>query len=248
VDVVYALGGGMGHRMRAGALARRLGGAAHILHQAPREPDAAPATRLPPGASPGWVRSWLRDALGHSGRLFVDTFPAGVARELGDAVLSAARRTVLIQRHLRTEQYDDYFALAGRFDERWLPYPPALCAWEGEVGGVHVGPLVRSLPVAAGPRAPLAVIGDAARLPPGWRALLPTGTRWVDGFFDVLPPAERYLCVGAGHNLCWELIGAGAAARHLPLPRRYDDQHRRALRLGRAALRREDVEVFLAAQ
>ena len=109
-----------------------------------------------------------------------------------------------------------------------------------------MGPLVRDLPIADGLPAPVAVIGDARKLPPGWRALLPEDTVWIDRFVHRLPAARRYLCVGAGHNLCWELIGAGVAALHVPLARRYDDQHRRALRLGRAALRRDDVASFLS--
>ncbi|MEL6342835.1 MAG: hypothetical protein AAFV53_06855, partial [Myxococcota bacterium] len=231
MDLIYALGGGMGHLTRALNLAAILG-PVRILHQAPYEPPSPMSgvlTRLPEGASAAWVRQWL--SAHPAERLIVDTFPGGVAHEIDDATLGGFSQTVLVQRHLKRGTYVDYARLADRFDVRWLPYPPDACAWEGDVEGIFVGPLVRRLERAPGPRASVAVIGDPNRLPLRWRAMMPTDTVYWEGHFTRLPAAERFVCVGAGHNLSWELWTAKVAAAHLPLPRRYDDQHRRAERI-----------------
>jgi len=236
----------MGHLARAAALARQRVGPATILHSAPR-PVRAPGCRLvapPPGAGRPWLRAFLERALEAPRRLLVDTFPGGLFGEITDAALARARERILVQRYVRPGARPGYEALAARYDARWLPYPADRCEWEGEIGGEHVGPLARPIPLA-GPRAPLVVIGDPARLPPGWRRLLPPGCVTVNGPFDALPPAGGYVCVGAGYGLTWELVGAGLRALHLPLPRRYDDQHRRALMLGRAALTRADLAAFI---
>ena len=113
--------------------------------------------------------------------------------------------------------------------------------------GVHVGFLVRELGLAPGPAAlELAVIGDAGRLPPGWRALLPGRTGHVSGPFRTLPAARRYLAMGAGHNLVYELVEAGVSFAAVPCERRYDDQFRRADRLGIGIHSRADLARWLA--
>jgi hypothetical protein len=269
--VIYALGGGLGHLSRALALARILDVTA-ILHRAP---GALPDVDVPSGVrligvDAAWTPARLRACLAglaHAAPvLVVDTFPGGVAHELDDATLAGFAHRVLVRRYLRPGAYDDEAELAARFDVALVPYRRGLCEWAGEAAGeaagesndargaggcacagAHVGFLVRELGVAPGPAAlELAVIGDAGRLPPGWRALLPGRTGHVSGPFRALPAARRYLAMGAGHNLVYELLEAGVCFAAVPCERRYDDQFRRADRLGIGIHSRADLARWLA--
>jgi hypothetical protein len=261
--VIYALGGGLGHLSRALVLARAIDAVA-ILHRAPGD-GLAPDIDVPPGVrligvDAGWTPADLRACLAGLAQqapvLAVDTFPAGVAHELDDALLSAFGHRVLVRRYLRPGAYDDEAALAARFDTVLVPYREAACEWDGEVGAraVHVGFLVRALAVEGVPDGvsegvpdplDLVIIGDAGRLPPGWRALLPERTRCVSGRFRALPAARRYLGAGAGHNLTYELHEAGVRFALMPCERRYDDQFRRADRLGAGVYTRDDLAGWL---
>jgi hypothetical protein len=250
--VIYALGGGLGHLSRALVLAQKIGAIA-ILHRGGDATAAidAPGVRLI-GVDAGWTPADLRASLarlaGEAPVLVVDTFPAGVAHELDDAALAAFAHRVLVRRYLRPGAYEDEAALAARFDAALVPYTEAQCEWDGEVDGVHVGFLVRELAVErVGDALDLVIIGDAGRLPPGWRALLPARTRHVAGRFRALPAARRYLGMGAGHNLTYELHQAGVCFAVMPCERRYDDQFRRADRLGAGVYTREDLARWLAA-
>lgn len=268
--VIYALGGGLGHLSRALALARVLDVAA-ILHRAS---DALPDVDLPSGArligvdatwTPARLRACLAGLAHAAPVLVVDTFPGGVAHELDDAILGRFAHRVLIRRYLRPGAYDDETELAARFDVALVPYRQGLCEWDGEAprevtgevaaggadgcacAGAHVGFLVRALRVEPnGDALELAVIGDAERLPPGWRALLPARTGHLSGPFRALPAARRYLAMGAGHNLVYELLEAGVCFAALPCERRYDDQFRRADRLGIGIHSRADLTAWLA--
>lgn len=264
--VIYALGGGLGHLSRALVLAREIDAIA-ILHRAPG--DGLPDIDVPPGVrligvNAGWTPADLRACLAGLAQqapvLVVDTFPAGVAHELDDALLSAFGHRVLIRRYLRTGAYDDEAALAARFDTMLVPYREAACEWDGEpgAGAVHVGFLVRALALdsvsdsvpddVSGAALDLVIIGDAGRLPPGWRALLPARTRCVSGRFRALPAARRYLGTGAGHNLTYELHEAGVCFAVMPCERRYDDQFRRADRLGAGVYTRDDFAGWLGGE
>jgi hypothetical protein len=198
--------------------------------------------RLDPRASPGDVAAWLGAALEDHDRLVVDTFPGGVAHELPDSLLGR-RPTTLVARALIRDRYRDYGALAARFDEVWLPYPADRCEWDEPPPGRYVGPLVRDVAVGAD-RVPVLVIGDLASAPPGWAPLL-AGAAVIDGPFSALPAADRVVALAAGHNLAWELRTAGIVAGYRPLPRRYDDQHRRAALLGVPLAHRADLVSFL---
>lgn len=248
--VMWAPGGGFGHATRAVALAARLGARALVLHQAP-EPVEAPAgvrlRRIPAGWDPARAARALARLARAADALVVDTFPAGVAGEVTDEVLRAARRRVLVKRHVRRASYPDHDALAARFDEELLPYPAGGCEWDGEARGVHVGHLLRDLPLAPGPEAALCVLGDAARLPAAWRARL-AGARHVRGRVAALPPARRYLSVGAGYHATYELARLGRPHGLVPLERRWDDQFRRAGRAARAVLTRADLDALLAGE
>jgi hypothetical protein len=260
--VIYALGGGLGHLSRALVLARAIDAVA-ILHRAPGD-GLVPDIDVPPGVrliavDAGWTPADLRACLAGLAQqapvLVVDTFPAGVAHELDDALLSVFGHRVLVRRYLRPGAYDDEAALAARFDTVLVPYREAACEWDGEIGAgaVHVGFLVRALAVdsvsASGPGAlDLVILGDAGRLPPGWRALLPARTRCVSGRFRALPAARRYLGTGAGHNLTYELHEAGVCFAVMPCERRYDDQFRRADRLGAGVYTRDDFAGWLGGE
>jgi hypothetical protein len=268
--VIYALGGGLGHLSRALALARVIDVTA-ILHRAS---DALPDVDVPSGVrligvDAAWTPVRLRACLAglaHAAPvLVVDTFPGGVAHELDDATLAGFAHRVLVRRYLRPGAYDDEAELAARFEGALVPYRPSLCEWAGQgpdepgepgdaqsadgcaCTGAHVGFLVRDLRVEPGPGAlELAVIGDGERLPPGWRSLLPGRTGHVSGPFRALPAARRYLAMGAGHNLMYELVEAGVCFAAVPCERRYDDQFRRADRLGIGIHSRADLARWLA--
>jgi hypothetical protein len=237
--VVYALGGGLGHLTRALLVARGFARAT-VLHASPVRPALATHATLV-RVEHGDVTDHLRDA----DTLVVDTFPAGVARELSDKILRPFARTVLLRRYIRPGAYEDDEALAARFDAVLLPYPADDCEWEGTADGLHVGHIVRDLSVEDGAEAPLAVLGNAEVLPPAWRALLAPDTVFVAGPFSRLPRAARYLSVGAGYNVCHELARLGVDFRAAPLERRYDDQFRRADRLGVGLYDRDALERWL---
>lgn len=273
--VIYALGGGLGHLSRALALARIIDVTA-ILHRACGalpDVDVPSGVRLI-GVDADWTPARLRaclSGLAHAAPvLVVDTFPGGVAHELDDATLAGFAHRVLVRRYLRPGAYDDETALAARFDVTLVPYRRRLCEWAGQWAGesagesagdrndawsadgcactgTHVGVLVRELRVeSAGSELELAVIGDGERLPPGWRSLLPERTGHVSGPFRALPAARRYLAMGAGHNLVYELVEAGVCFAAVPCERRYDDQFRRADRLGIGIHARADLARWLA--
>jgi hypothetical protein len=237
--VIYALGGGLGHLTRALLVARGFARATVLHHAAvrPALPTHATLVRVEHGD----VGDLPRD----TETLVVDTFPAGLAREIDDRVLRAFAHTVLLRRYIRPGTYDDDEALAARFDAVLLPYPAAACEWEGGADGLHVGHVVRDLVRDDGPEAPLAVIGNPGVLPPAWRERLPPETRFVAGPFARLPRAARYLAVGAGYNLCYELARLGVDFRAVPLERRYDDQFRRADRLDVGLYDRDALERWL---
>jgi hypothetical protein len=259
--IIYALGAGAGHLARALTLAGRLGAASHpgsasagaclILHRAPFEPPAPrPGVRLlrVPGA---WTlrrfRRALEALLDGAERLVVDTFPAGLAGELDDRLLAQARRRTLIRRYVRPGAYPDHAALAARFDDVLSPYPADRSEWEEPAPReIPLGYVTRPIGLAGGDPLPLVVIGDPARLPPGYRALLPARTGWIHGPFAALPRARAYLSIGAGYNIAYELLALGAPFGLIPLEKRYDDQFRRADLLGRAVLTRRDLERLLS--
>jgi hypothetical protein len=153
----------------------------------------------------------------------------------------------LIRRFVKPLSYPGYQALAARFDEHILPYDADRSEWlDDDIvtsrRATIVGPLVRPLPVAAGPRAPLTIIGDPARLGSGLCARLPRATLIARGPLTSLPAARAYLATGAGYNLAYELDALGAPYGLLPAERRFDDQFRRADLLGRAIVDAEGID------
>ncbi len=254
--LIYAPGGGLGHVTRALALARALPGRVHVWHQAPAPPGDAPAHvrlwRPPARWGPARVEAALARAARATPLLVVDTFPAGLEGEVSPRALDRFARRVLVRRWVRPGAYPRYEARAARFDRALLPYPPDACEWDGAAPGLHVGHLLRTLPLAPSPADPrdlldLVVLGDPGRLPPAWRARLPARTRAVSGWAPRLPRARRYLALGAGYHTAYELERLGLPRGLVPEERRYDDQFRRAARLGAGVHGRLDLARLLAA-
>jgi predicted glycosyltransferase len=171
--------------------------------------------------------------------IIVDTFAGGRRGELADVLPRFARR-VLVRRYVRPGS--DVHDAIDAYDRVWLPYAADACEWDGAVPGEYVGPLVRTLRVA-GPVLPLVVLGDVARLPADWA--WPAGTTFVARWDDVLPAARAYFVVGAGHNTIYELRGLGVPFAAYPLDRRFDDQHRRAARLGVGVWSKRELGAWL---
>lgn len=170
--------------------------------------------------------------------LIVDTFADGRGGEITDAVRARFRTRILVRRYTRAAD-----APRG-YDRVWLPYARAACEWDGAVRGTYVGPLVRALRFADEPAVEVAVLGDAARLP--WQVAWPAGTRFVPAWDAAIPRAARYVVVGAGHNTMYELRALGVRFAAYPLDRRFDDQHRRAARLGVGVWTPDALARFLA--
>ncbi|MCP3143092.1 hypothetical protein [Pyxidicoccus xibeiensis] len=123
--LVYALGGGMGHLTRAGALARmaaRQGHAVTVLTNSPFAPGLPLEDVLGPGvwverlgaaldkrAVSAAVARWLQDA--RPDVLVVDTFPRGLGGELAPLLPGLRARKVLVHRDLNPT-YVERFGLA----------------------------------------------------------------------------------------------------------------------------------------
>ncbi|MCB9677771.1 MAG: hypothetical protein H6737_21895 [Alphaproteobacteria bacterium] len=242
--VFYALGGGRGHATRAFELAKRVGGRSVVFHQAPGD---WPEGSLNVGRiGVAELRARLAEALRDASRFVVDTFPGGIAHELDVSGLvqrpgAAPVPTVLVARYVDREAYAGYDALVARFDEVWLPYDADGSEWDDPPSGTWIGPVVRDVRLEG--EVDTLVIGADA--PASWEPLLRGATR-VDGLFGVLPRARRVVALAAGYNLGWELRRTGARVAFRPLSRRFDDQFRRAARLGVPLYHRADLEGFLA--
>jgi hypothetical protein len=256
--LIWATGGGHGHRTRGQTLGERL----------VREGEAASVTVVHSGADSyvdgpvqtvsitDWAgerslsaaRSRLAAALRGVDRLIVDTFPLGVDGALRQVSIPDSVETVLVARWIDRAALPRYDAQVRSFDSLWFPYDRAQSEWDHPP--VHrsvrwLGPITRPLRLEG--TVDTLVIGEA---PHGWtpdlEAAVADGGRWVRERFDALPRAERVIALACGYNLAWELVQLGYApiAFH-PLPRRYDDQFMRAARLGTPLYHRADLERFL---
>ncbi len=248
--LIYALGGGRGHAQRAVVLAERFSRSL-VLHQCDEPPVRLPAGCQLQQIGPQWSIKPLRDLLlsasGWAETLLIDTFPGGVAGEVDHDVLSRYANTVLLRRYVRPGSYPDYEMRAAAFAEQWLPYAATNCEWDGAVPGRYIGSATRRLELAEGQPCELVVVGNPSQLPPAWTEALPADTKWLDGPFAALPRARRYLSIGAGHNISYELRRLGADAAFVPLERRYDDQFRRADRHGAGIYSGAELRAFLEA-
>ena len=247
LSVAYALGGGRGHVTRVLAYLARLGDPnVVVLHSGAPMAAPRPGMRLITVHSPEEVCATI-ETLGAAEHLIVDTFPGGLFHELSEELLGAFAKTTLIKRFVRSGSYDDYESLAARFGEQLLPYPATGCEWDGEVAGRYVGYVTRPLRRRGEGEAPLCVIGPPDELPSGWQHHLPPETEWVFGPLHSLPKARRYLALGAGYNLTYELKQLRVDARTVPRERRWDDQYARAERLGMGLHNTDALRRWLAA-
>lgn len=249
--VFYALGAGSGHLRRALLLTTRAelrgAGAVSVLHQCDRVdhveiPEGVRLVHVPRAMSLATWTDELAKALEGAATLVVDTFPAGIAHELGDALLRPALRTILVRRYMRPDSYDDYEELCRRYDEVWSPYPEEGSENEDAFDNERfIGHVVRRIPIGAEENdLDLCVLGARASVPAGWR--LPARTRFVHGRFDMLPRARCYLALSAGYHSSYELAAAGVSFGLVPRDKRYDDEFRRAERLGKMVLSGSDLE------
>ncbi|MGL4551540.1 MAG: hypothetical protein ACRC33_10165 [Gemmataceae bacterium] len=243
MTLYHAFGGGLGHAARTLALARalrRVVGGRHVVNV--NTPFAGCLRE-------GGVEVVTGDAEELAGRLrpglFVaDTFPRGVCGELARLLegWSACPR-VLIARGLPAEYVARYQLRA------WVRrhYDLVLCPGEPTpFDGVALPPLLLRERDELPPRSaewPLVVgtgtveecAGWAARAAaePGARLALPPGVlprvEAVRHFplIEVLPRASRVIGA-AGYNLVYECAFVGVPGEFTPMPRRYDDQARRA--------------------
>lgn len=253
--ILYALGGGAGHAARAAAFCRRFTDAAGhrvvLLHSTRNLPSPLPehvTAQSLAGQGPRAVRSRVLELLRATPSwLVVDSFPVGLFHELSESILALAERRTLLRRFVKPEAYAGYHRACARFEEVIVPYTEARSEWLDDRVPYehHCGPLVRALAIEPGPRVPLAVVGDASELGPRVQALLPQGTRFVEGSFTSLPSARGYLATQAGYNLSYELASLEAPLGLMPRDRRFDDQFRRANLVGEALHHGDDVRRWI---
>ncbi|MCK6547168.1 hypothetical protein L6R52_15060 [Myxococcota bacterium] len=247
--VLYALGGGSGHFVRALVLARAARSAV-VFHRAGACAPMAPGAHVecvPVAASdaPTSIAERIAARAADHDVLVTDTFAGGLDGELTAGLRGRFRRRILVRRYVRPGSYR-FDVEASRYDERWLPYARARCEWGGRVDGEHVGPIVRHVDLSDGTGHRLVVVGARADVQRdvALRARLgaiPADATWIEGPFSALPCAARYLGLGAGYNLVHELSALGVDFRVIPRERRFDDQHRRAGMFGAAVVTIEEV-------
>jgi hypothetical protein len=132
--LVYALGGGLGHLVRARAFLHTLGmeGDAAILtasHHAsdPRVLGGIEAIAIPrelevdPPACRAWIAALLKQR--RPDIFCVDAFPCGIVGELAGATLPHAGETWHLARLLRWDEYARHAADAPRLDVTWRLEP-----------------------------------------------------------------------------------------------------------------------------
>lgn len=228
--LIYALGGGKGHRNRARALAKQLGeNEVSIFHQCRDSIPMPSETILPYSVTRAECRSLLRQAAAKHHRLIVDTFEAGLHEEVDQELLDRFPETVWLARYTKQGPRRSL-----HYKETWLPYCKNTDEWEYELEGIYVGPLVRKLAIDASKKSPIVVIGDSKKIPQGWRELLESrAALFFNQDIAELPAAEKYFCVGAGYNLTFELhalpeMRNPSKVAMVAFDKRYDDQFTRA--------------------
>lgn len=255
--VLYALGGGFGHAVRACSLARALerrGSRAVVLLPEGKvtvaEAVGARCHPLARRSSASALRADVDAALSalSPSHLIVDALPAGVLREL-TPLPDVPRRTLLLRLHTRlaasdTRGFHDVIDLEAHLD--WRPggiaaesFPPVTAAAATTTG---------TLPSA-----------DVALLPGGDPRLASFLKRLADSLRrrDLrvavddgcpAPPSQwvssgpRVVVGAAGYNLVYETLAHGVWHVAIPRPRAFDDQRRRASAVAEVASSPHDVE------
>ena len=241
--LIYALGGGSGHTQRATLIASYFSNPTLMLAKPPKNHGSY--SWVCPKEQPlaHWVHTFIKKSNTQYDVLIVDTFPEGILHELSQTLIQLFPMQILIARYLREEAYPNYEASRAWYTHALLPYESENCEWDSPQNGTYIGTLTRSIHIDTTKHYPLVVIGDLSLLPKGWRALIPTNSLFVDYYFETLPKANGYVCIGAGYNLFWEMMNLGCNTLHYALHKRYDDQFRRAgihSRLGTTAAELQD--------
>ncbi len=243
---MYALGGGFGHAVRAGRLARELarqGTRVRVLTAEGRgaELSGVDHSEIEKPGSPEELRHRIDDEIERFGatRLVVDALCHGVLGELAGPALGIPR-TLLLRLHTQPGDLSTYDAIVDLEPNlQWLPkgIPAVACGPLAPVPDPESDPLVDALLVAPdeqsarffaklgrrldarGLRVTLASGGEIAHLGEEPAPAFPL----VLG--EVLP---RVVVGGAGYNLTYEALAHGVPHIAIPRPRRFDDQLRRA--------------------
>ena len=229
--LIYALGGGNGHIQRADLIAQQCADAT-IMHQ-----KEAPFSSSVPVIHPkedsllSWSVETLKEGSSMYDCIVVDTFPKGIGHEITKEILQCYASSFLVARYLRTEMYQEYALSSSWYTNIWLPYSIEQCEWSIPPSEIYMGPTIRPIKINKEQTA-LCVIGERNSIPKRWSSLFPKRTIFIHHRFHTLPRAKKYLCVGAGYNLFWELNALGVEAAHIPIEKRYDDQFRRVMRFG----------------
>ena len=111
--------------------------------------------------------------------------------------------------------------------------------------GEYIGPVVRQIKIDSEKYHDVVVIGDAQSLHRSWKALLPRDTLFIHRHFVEIPSARKYVCIGAGYNLVWEMHQLRVDVVHIPIHKRYDDQFHRVGLLNRIVYDRQQFKNFL---
>lgn len=258
--VLYALGGGSGHAVRACSLARALerrGTSAVVLLPDDKLPLAerlgARAWPLARSERQGALRARVERALSRlaPAHLVVDALPDGVLGELAP-LPPVPRTTLLLRLHRRVDArsvnaFDDVFDLEPHLAWR----PPGLPA--SSFAPVARAPASRgtSVDVALYAGTDAGLRGFFERLSRrlrshGYNVALVEGQPRIPDALDGLSP---HVVVGAaGYNLVYEAARAGAWHVAIPRPRAFDDQRRRAQAVAEIAESPDDVEARVLAR
>jgi hypothetical protein len=253
--LICARGGGFGHAARGRELQKRLQaeGLGSLLLIRPGAEACWRETGFPFEARPVCPGDERRFAT-----LIMDTFPAGWNGELSPELLASFRRKLLVTRYCRGA---DPSSWGGAYDRLLNPYPEHFDEWEPSLPvsrSISIGWLVRKPPFAF-------------RFEPGHWCVLDPERRLGDpqrtlfarlanrggyrlrliGELPLAPDAlqfEKLLCVGAGYNLFYELLGMPGDIRFLPVRKRWDDQVRRTRLFRNGIDRLEALEEWLSSR
>ena len=221
--LIYALGGGNGHIQRAHLIAQQFS-CATIMHQK-ESPFSSSVPVMHPGEKTlaSWSVQTLTECAASHDCVVVDTFPQGIAHEITEEIIQQYESSFLVGRYLREEMYHEYKDSCSWYNDVWLPYCPEQCEWDHPPKGVYAGVFARPIAINR-ERVSLCVIGNHNLMPNRWTSLFPAKTAFINHRFHTLPHAQKYLCVGAGYNLFWELNSLDLEVAHIPMEKRYDDQ------------------------
>jgi hypothetical protein len=258
--LVYAIGGGLGHLVRARAVAHTLGiedrvvlVTASSLAADPRVTGDLPVIRVPEAldGDRGGLRRWLRDLVAgeRPERVIADAFPGGVLGEVDDLGVPLDHVARLLRWPRYTRRLDgplprvettfvieplhaDHAVALARASERLVP----LCLVDPPAPARHDAAGV-ALVVHAGPEPEVRALVDlAASTGHPVRVARPGGPDLDLHPASALFGAAAAIVSAAGFNAMRQ--AERYRDRHLfrPFPRPLDDQHGRAMLAARAAV------------